>query len=103
MSSILISGKEAPPTQQNYPLFFMDFFFRKRCINFLTSLDLFDALSVQKMFDLFKKNLDKASMLAYICIINLPSAEEEIKFIMGNQDIQQWNSRDQVLAPVAFR
>jgi len=71
---------------------------RKRCINFLTSLDLFDALSARKMFDLFKKNLYKASMLAYIFIINLPSAEEEIKFIMGNQDILQWNSRDQGLA-----
>ena len=84
----------------------MEFFIlRKRCINFLTSLDLFDALSVQKMFDLFKKNLYKASMLAYIFIINLPSAEEEIKFMMGHQDLQQWNSRDQVLAGcgVAFR
>ena len=62
-------------------------FYRKRCINFLTSLDIFDELSVHTMFDLFKKNLHKASMLAYIFIINLPSAEEEIKFMMGNQDL----------------
>ena len=57
------------------------------------------------MFDLFKKNLYKASMLAHIFVINLPSAEEELKFIMGNQDILQWNSRDQGLAGsgVAFR
>ena len=53
----------------------------------MTSLDIFDDLSVQKMFDLFKRNLYKASMLAYIFIINLPSAEEEIKFMMGNQDL----------------
>ena len=68
-------------------------------------MDLFDALSARKMFDLFKKNLYKASMLAYIFTINLPSAEEEIKFVMGNQDILQWNSRDQGLAGsgVAFR
>ena len=67
-------------------------FYRKRCINFLTSLDIFDELSVHTMFDLFKKNLHKASMLAYIFVVNLPSAEEEIKFIMGNQDLSKDDS-----------
>ena len=70
------------------------------------------------MFDIFKKNLHKASMLAYIFVVNLPSPEEEIKFIMGNQDlskddslckyvinlqIDQWNSRDRQIAGVALR
>ena len=41
------------------------------------------------MFDIFKKNLHKASMLAYIFVVNLPSPEEEIKFIMGNQDLSK--------------
>ena len=60
---------------------------RKRCINFLTSLEIFDSLTTNTMFHLFKKNIHKASMLAYIFIINLPSAEDEIRFIMGSQDL----------------
>ena len=60
---------------------------RKRCINFLTSLEIFDSLTTNTMFHLFKENIYKASMLAYIFIINLPSAEDEIRFIMGSQDL----------------
>ena len=83
MSLIWISGNPFSNIFQNLS-YISD---RKRCINFLTSLDIFDELSVHTMFDLFKKNLHKASMLAYIFVVNLPSAEEEIKFIMGNQDL----------------
>ena len=60
---------------------------RKRCINFLTSLEIFDTLTTNTMFHLFKENIYRASMLAYILIGNLPSAEEEIRFILGSQDL----------------
>ena len=61
-------------------------FFRKRCLNFLTSVDLFKNMPVQAIFRMLRENLYNVSMLAYIYVTNLGSAEDELQFIMGSKD-----------------
>ena len=63
---------------------------RMRCLIFLTSLDMFQDMSVPVIFRLLKGNLHTASMLAYIYTMNQPSAELELSFIMGSRDYGEW-------------
>ena len=66
---------------------------RMRCLIFLTSLDMFQDMSVPVIFRLLKGNLHTASMLAYIYTMNQPSAELELTFIMGSRDYGEWGVR----------
>ena len=66
---------------------------RMRCLIFLTSLDMFQDMSVPVIFRLLKGNLHTASMLAYIYTMNQPSAELELSFIMGSRDYGEWRVR----------
>ena len=59
---------------------------RKRCLSFLTSLDLFQNMSAQGLFRILRGNLYNVSMLAYIYITNQTSADAELQFIMGSKD-----------------
>ena len=60
--------------------------FRKRCLSFLTSLDLFQNMPVKDIFRKLRGNLNNVSMLAYIFTTNQNSADAELRFIMGSKD-----------------
>ena len=62
-------------------------------MNFLTSVDLFKKLPVQSIFRMLRENLHNVSMLAYIYVTNLSSADAELKFIMGSKDYGKIFSR----------
>ena len=49
-------------------------------------MDLFQNIPVQAIFRMLRENLNNVSMLAYIYITNLSSADAELQFMMGSKD-----------------
>ena len=61
-------------------------------MNFVCSLDdIIDEIPMTTMYNLFKTNLAKAEMLTYVFVFNAPGWSEELDFVWGKRDLQQWN------------
>ena len=60
-------------------------------MNFVCSLDIADEIPMTTMYNLFKTNLAKAEMLTYVFVFNAPGWSEELDFVWGKRDLQQWN------------
>ena len=65
--------------------------FRERYLNFVCSLDLVDVLQMTTLHNLLKANLAKAEMLTYLFVFNAPSWVEELDFVFGKIDAEEWN------------
>ena len=59
-------------------------------MNFLCSLELGEDVSKGTMVKLFKENLGKAEMLRYVHVFNIPHWSEELEFVFGQKDMDQW-------------
>jgi hypothetical protein len=44
-------------------------------------------------YNMFSKNLFKASMLTYVYIFNVADLDVEVDFLLGHEDKAQWNVR----------
>ena len=66
------------------------FILRERYLNFLCSLELGEDVSKATMVKLFRNNLGKAEMLRYVHVFNIPHWSEELQFVFGHQDQDQW-------------
>ena len=44
-------------------------------------------------YNMFSKNLNKASMLTYVYIFNVTDLDVEVDFLLGHEDKTQWNVR----------
>ena len=63
---------------------------RERYLNFLCCLDLSADISTPTLYKLFKANLGKAEMLRYVHVFNIADWTEELQFVFGEQDQEQW-------------
>ena len=45
---------------------------------------------MKTLFSMLKQNLGKAQMLTYVFVFNTPSWVEELEFIYGTNDKEQW-------------
>ena len=45
---------------------------------------------MKTLFSLFKQNLNKAQMLTYVFVFNSQTWEEELEFVYGTNDKEQW-------------
>ena len=59
-------------------------------MNFICSLQLSEDISTKTAYNLFKENLGRAEMLAYVHPFALSNSEMEIDFIFGQKDKEQW-------------
>eukprot|EP00090_Calanus_glacialis_P010437 TRINITY_DN18821_c0_g1_i1.p1 TRINITY_DN18821_c0_g1~~TRINITY_DN18821_c0_g1_i1.p1 ORF type:complete len:256 (-),score=48.58 TRINITY_DN18821_c0_g1_i1:68-796(-) len=65
---------------------------RERILHFTCSLDLPDGISMDTAYNMFSKNLYKASMLTYLYIFNVADLDVEVDFLLGYEDKTQWNA-----------
>ena len=63
---------------------------RERYINFICSLDMMEDIPMKTLFSMLKQNLGKAQMLTYVFAFNASSWVEELEFVYGARDKQQW-------------
>lgn len=75
---------------------------RERYLNFVCSLDILDEIPRSTIFNLFKTNLAKAEMLTYVFVFNASTWTEELDFVWGKKDLQQWNARDMTINGTPF-
>ena len=45
---------------------------------------------MKTLFSMLKQNLGKAQMLTYVFVFNTPSWVEELEFVYGTNDKEQW-------------
>ena len=57
---------------------------------FISCLEELEQVSYQEQISLFKRNLDKVEMLAYVVWFNRENVDHELKFILGDKDMEQW-------------
>ena len=69
---------------------FPHFVFRERYVNFVCSLDMMEDIPMKTLFTLFKQNLNKAQMLTYIYVFNSQTWADELEFVYGTKDKEQW-------------
>ena len=60
-------------------------------MKFVCSLDILDEIPMTTMYNLFKTNLAKAGMLTHVFVFNAPNWSEELDFVLGKRDLEQWN------------
>ena len=63
---------------------------RERCLKFLNSLEDFQRLKSEERLMLVQRNGDNAEMLAYVHVFNQPTWQEELEFLFGSVDKQNW-------------
>jgi len=66
---------------------------RERCLAFISCLEELDQVSSQDQVKLFTRNLDSVEMLAYVFSFNRGSAEAELEFLFGTEDMDMWKAR----------
>ena len=62
-------------------------------MKFFCSFDFPDEVSYTTTFKMFKKNLESVGMLPYIYVFNLDNVEDQLKFVCGTADWEQWAVR----------
>ena len=60
-------------------------------MKFVCSLDILDEIPMTTMYNLLKTNLAKAGMLTHVFAFNAPNWSEELDFVLGKRDLEQWN------------
>ena len=63
---------------------------RERYLNFICSLEMMEDIPMKTLFTMLKQNLGKAQMLTYVFVFNTPSWVEELEFVYGANDKEQW-------------
>ena len=51
---------------------------------------MMEDLPMKTLFTMLKQNLGKAQMLTYVFVFNTPSWVEELEFVYGANDKEQW-------------
>ena len=69
---------------------------RERYLNFVCSLDLMEEIPQKTVYNLLKQNLGKAEMLTYVFVFNAPGWDEELDFVWGQADKNQWKVRGDI-------
>ena len=69
---------------------------RERILHFTCSLDLPDGISMDTAYNMFSKNLSRASILTYVYIMNVTDMDVEVDFLLGNEDKTQWTVSIQI-------
>merc|ERR1719245_1588964 len=75
---------------------------RERYLNFVCSLDIIDDLPMSTIYNLLKTNLAKAEMVTYVFVFNADTWLDELDFVWGKNDLQQWNARDMSIKGIPF-
>ena len=70
--------------------FYKNIIIRARCSRILHSFEELNRISVEDKVNLLKSNLVRAEMFALVHAFNKPTWEEELNFLLGNEDKLYW-------------